>query len=202
MCKHVLFVEDHCIMIRSVGVIRNRATLPPIMMRATENTRQSATFYKQGNLLAKVHNKNVVYIAYVGKYNGKYTFKYGKSTDVFQREMGSHRKNFELFDMMYIHRTDMKDQVETIFEKELIVRNLHKTLVINNKRQVELFQLRRKSDVHKINDILVQVIAHCDSKTEQEDAMASALKLEEMKLKRAMIAYKLKLMQMKLLPQK
>lgn len=180
------------------GVVRNSKKVVQ-QPKPVSKAIASATFYKQGNLLTHVHNKNVIYIAYVGKYNGKYTFKYGKSTDVFQREMSSHRKNFEIFDMLYVHKTEMKDQVETMFEKELLIRNLHTTMVINNKRQIELFQLRKKSDVSKINDVLLKVIAYMDAtcSTSTQKELEMALKLEEMKLKRATILYKMKMMHLK-----
>lgn len=149
-------------------------------------------FYKHNsNLLSHYHQKNVVYIAYVGKHYGKYTFKYGKSTDIYQREMGSHRQNFNRFDMLYIYKTNLKDQVETMFEKELMIRGWHASLVLEDTakptRQTELFQLRRKKDVVEASDILLEVISQME-KTYAFNTMVDhmdALKLEEAKLKRA-----------------
>lgn len=99
-----------------------------------------ATFYKYNDLY-KFNNKNVVYIADVGKYNGEHIYKYGISGKVFEREYNAHRKNFEHFDMKIIKITDNKDIIEELFEKELLIRNMHRSLVINNKKQTELFTI-------------------------------------------------------------
>lgn len=95
-------------------------------------------FYKKVPLY-KYDNKNVIYIAYVGEYKNEPIYKYGKSTKLFEREFRAHRKNFEQFEMRHVHITDNKDVIEEMFEKELLIRNIHRTLVINDKKQTELF---------------------------------------------------------------
>jgi hypothetical protein len=100
----------------------------------------SSTFYKCNDLY-KYNNKNVVYIADVGTYNNERIYKYGISGKVFDREYNAHRKNFDHFDMKIIKITDNKDIIEELFEKELQIRNVHRSLIINNKKQTELFTI-------------------------------------------------------------
>ena len=158
----------------------------------TRKYTRTCSMYTRGALLTPYDNKNVVYIAYVGKYDAKYTFKYGKSTDVFQREMGSHRKNFERFDMLYIHTTNFKDQVECLLKKELLLRDLHTSLVINEKHQKELFQLKRKSDIKYVNDIVCGIIQHVEYQhghvgVKDKEYLLLEIELEKLRLQRALI---------------
>jgi prophage antirepressor-like protein len=89
-------------------------------------------------------NKAVVYIAYVGKYKGEYIFKYGLSRDMFRREYKEHRKIFDLFQVVFIGETDNCEEIETLFEKELKIRYLHRELTIGGKSQTELFTITTK----------------------------------------------------------
>lgn len=96
------------------------------------------SFYQTHDLY-KYHNKNVVYLAYVGKYDNKKLYKYGVSSNIYQREYMQHRKQFEEFEMCWIKQTSNMAQAEDLFEKELKIRNIHETRVIKNKKQTELF---------------------------------------------------------------
>lgn len=147
--------------------------------------------WNSGKLLTHVHKKNVVYIAYVGRLDGKYTFKYGKSSDVYQREMGSHRHNFDKFDMLYVHKTNMKDQVESLFEQELIAQRLHTTKMINNRKQTELFRLRRKMDVVDINDMLCDIIRSVD---DESAGLKDLIELERIRLQRMQLEVQSKIL--------
>ena len=111
-------------------------------------TKCCSHFYKKNDLY-KFNNKNVVYIADVGKYNNEHIYKYGISGKIFEREYNAHRKNFENFDMRVIKITDNKDVIEDLFEKELMIRNLHRSLVINDKKQTELFL--NNLNIHELN---------------------------------------------------
>jgi hypothetical protein len=97
-----------------------------------------APFYQQNDLY-KFDNKNVIYIAYVGNFNNEDVYKYGKSAKLFEREYNAHRRNFDTFNMQCVKITDNKDVIEDMLEKELLIRNMHRTITINSKKQTELF---------------------------------------------------------------
>ena len=109
------------------------------MLRVTSATGMTSGNFYRHNYLSKYDKKNVIYLAYVGQVNKRDIYKYGKSSDVFNREYLAHRKTFKTFEMVNIFQTNYKDHVETLLEKELKVRNLHQELIINRKRQTELF---------------------------------------------------------------
>ena len=145
------------------------------------------SFYKT-NLLSSYDKKNVVYIAYVGKYDGKHTYKYGKSTNIYQREQKSHKKAFDQFEMMCVYETNMKDQVEDAFEKELLCREIHTCRVIKHKRQTELFQLDSMEEFPSIQQLLVKTIKH------QEDKQ-----IGDVELKKLEYMYKIKMLEYKMM---
>ena len=144
--------------------------------------------------LSRIDKKNVIYIAYIGKYNNADTYKYGKSYDLYQRVHGSHRTAFDVFDIRHVYQTNHKDHVETLLEKNLKFINLHEELFINKKKQTELFQPRGIYTIDYVNDLVLDIIDEVEStdvarvKLEMEK-----LKLEKMKLRRDMkeIDYKM-----------
>lgn len=115
------------------------------------------SFYK-ANDLYKFDHKNVVYMAYVGNVNGEEMFKYGKTCKLFEREYNAHRKNFERFDMHCVKITDNKDVVEELFEKELQIRNVHRTAIIKTKRQTELFTITEDYPLEYITNLLGRIV--------------------------------------------
>jgi len=115
------------------------------------------SFYKNNDLY-KFNNKNVIYVARVGIINNEEIYKYGISGKVFEREFNVHRKNFDNFEMKLIKITDNKEVVEDIFEKELLIRNLHRKIKINNKKQTELFTLNNNYTFNYINKLLNRII--------------------------------------------
>lgn len=139
----------------------------------------------------------MVYIAYVGQYEGKHIYKYGKSANVYKREVQSHRNAFESFEMLYVHETNFKDQVETLFEKELVLRNMHRTMTINKKKQTELFMLDTQEDIGDVNKVLVNIIQHYHD-SHDEKRMATALELEKLAVKKLELQYKLKRLELKM----
>ena len=118
---------------------------------------QYTAFYK-GNDLYKYDNKNVIYLAYVGRYNNEDIFKYGKSVKLFQREYKTHVKNFEFFEMQHVYITDNKDIVEEILKRELLIRNLARTMVIQKKNQTELFATSDHYNLAYINRLIKRII--------------------------------------------
>jgi hypothetical protein len=115
------------------------------------------SFYRK-NDITRFDNKNVIYVAYVGLYKKQEIYKYGKSVSVYDREYLKHRKAFTEFEMRHIKITDNKDIIEDLFEKELKIRNLHRSIVINNKKQTELFTINNDYDYDYIIKLLNRLI--------------------------------------------
>ena len=86
----------------------------------------------------------VVYIAYVGKIKGEHIFKYGWSKDAFRREYKEHRKKFDTYQVVLIAGCENCIDVEALFKKELLLRNLYRSMNINDKPQTELFTISTK----------------------------------------------------------
>lgn len=149
--------------------------------------------FSKANGTHKYDQKNVVYIGYIGVYQNKHVFKYGKSSNIYQRE-ATHKKTFEHFELVYVHVTDMKDQVEQVFEKELMSQDLHTTLVIAEKKQTELFHLDSKDEIEKINELLCTIIE--DSDRTRSDSLK--LQLASISLRKLEIKYQTKLLEYKL----
>ncbi len=118
---------------------------------------QHVSFYKKNDLY-KYDNKNVVYLAYVGVVNGEDMFKYGKTSQLYEREYKAHRKNFEFFEMQHVKITDNKDIVEDLFEKELQMRNIHRKITIKSMKQTELFTVTEEYDFEYIKKMLNRIV--------------------------------------------
>lgn len=119
------------------------------------------SFYKTNDAF-KYSKQNVVYVAYVGKYNDQDHFKYGISTNIYQREYEQHRKNFEHFEMCLIKKAYNMHQAEDYLEKELKLRDLHRQLIIKNKKQTELFVTTDEYDYDFIRKLVNRVVRHAD----------------------------------------
>ena len=143
----------------------------------------SRTFYSK-NPLFKVDKKNVLYIAYIGKYNDLDTYKYGKSTNVYNREMLSHRNSFPTFEMKHIYPTNLKDQVEVMLGQELKIRNIHKELVIKDRKHIELFQTTEEYTLPYILDLTEEIIKYneCQERDMRQLEM-ERLRVEKLRLR-------------------
>ncbi len=108
-------------------------------------------YFYDDNALSDYENKAVMYVAYIGFYNGEHLFKFGLSRDVFSRDFIQHRKSFTKFNIIFIHECDNCEQVEDLFKHQLIAENLHRERTINGKSQTELFTFSKK----KSHDTLV-----------------------------------------------
>jgi len=121
------------------------------------NKRRSVHFYKNNDLY-KFDNKNVIYVAYVGNINNEDVFKYGKSAKLFEREYNAHRRNFDTFEMRCVKITDNKDVIEDLLEKELQIRDMHRTLTIKSKKQTELFATTEDYSLEYVCKLLKRLI--------------------------------------------
>ena len=96
------------------------------------------------NDVAKYSKKPVMYIIYIGKYDGIHLFKYGLSRDIMRRIYKEHVKHFDVCKVIYIEECANCEAVEKLFEKHMISLNLHREMVINDKNQTELFTVTTK----------------------------------------------------------
>ena len=98
-------------------------------------------FFYDYATFADYDGKPVLYISYVGKYKGEYIFKYGCTRNVFRREYTQHRKQFEIYQVVFIAECLNCEDVETLFENELKLRYFHRKMKIKDKKQKELFTI-------------------------------------------------------------
>ncbi len=137
-------------------------------------------------------DKNVVYIGYVGKYNNELIYKYGISSRIFSRDYNEHRKTFDAFELIYLKETDNNYKIETLFEKELKCRNLHRKLSFKNKNQTELFTIMPDNDIDKLTNMLdklietnpLPAILHANNKLKElENNNSTEIKIKEIDYK-------------------
>jgi len=100
---------------------------------------------------------NLVYVAYVGQHNKHMLFKYGKTHNICNR-IQDHKKCFDTFDLEFVEYTDNKDIVEKLFRQDLQHMGVHRSVVINNKKQTELFCLQDKNKLIDIRLRLKEII--------------------------------------------
>lgn len=110
----------------------------------------------------KYANQNVVYLAYVGKYNDKDIYKYGISSNIHNRVYLQHMKQFEQFDLRWVKKSYNNSQAESLFEKELKIKGIHTELVINNKKQTELFYVSPDLTFENIRKLYSKVTDYAD----------------------------------------
>ncbi|ANB50165.1 putative Bro-N domain-containing protein [Powai lake megavirus] len=110
------------------------------------------------NAISDFFNKNAIYIAYIGMYNGEHLFKFGLTKNIFNRDYKQHRKSFEKFKVVFIGETDNCENVESLFKQELRVRYLERQCVIKNKSQTELFTVTTKYTHQYFIDLMKKLI--------------------------------------------
>ncbi|AVL94396.1 putative Bro-N domain-containing protein [Moumouvirus australiensis] len=110
------------------------------------------------NAISDFFNKNAMYIAYVGIYNGEHLFKFGLTRNIFNRDYKQHRKSFEKFKIVFIGETDNSEKVESLFKQELCVRYLDRQHIIKNKSQTELFTVTTKYTHEYFIDLMKKLI--------------------------------------------
>lgn len=122
-----------------------------------------STFFKT-NLLKTFDKQNVFYVAYVGNHLHKDVerpiFKYGISTDIYSRIHTAHRKTFQQFEVQTIQITDKKELIESSFEKELKIRELHLRMKFNGKSQTELFYVDENYSIEDMLNITYELVKH------------------------------------------
>lgn len=131
--------------------------------------------------LYRFHNSNVVYLAYVGRYNNHDTFKYGISSNIYNRVLNQHKKQFQHFELYWVKQTYNMTFAESLFEQELKLKNIHTELVINNKKQTELFFETEEYSYEYIKRLYNRIANHADKDITDE---IKALKREIRLLKK------------------
>lgn len=116
----------------------------------------------------KYANQNVVYLAYVGKYHNQDIYKYGISSNIHNRVYLQHMKQFEHFELRWVKQSFNNSQAESLFEKELKVKGIHTELVINNKKQTELFFTNPDYSFEDIKSLYNKVTNYADKDILQE----------------------------------
>ncbi len=110
------------------------------------------------NLISQFENKNVVYIGYVGVHNNEHIFKFGKTRNIYNRDIKKHRSNFNFFEIIYVKDCVNYEIVEKQFKKELIAKKIHRKLNIRNKTDIELFTITNKISIDDIKRLMDDII--------------------------------------------
>jgi hypothetical protein len=96
--------------------------------------------------------------------------------------------------MRGIFETNYKDHVETLLEKELKIRDMHRVMDINGKKQTELFVPVSEFDYDYVESLVKDIIYDFDMK----DDRRLAIELEKLQIERLKLELKkLKAMSMK-----
>lgn len=107
----------------------------------------------------------------------KRLYKLGISRRIIMRDFDEHKKIFKKFRLIYIIECDNKEIVEGLFKEELRAKNLLKTLMINNKKYVEMFITTEKYSIKYIVNILNALVRDNPLKSiEIRDRMIEKLK--------------------------
>ena len=95
-------------------------------------------------MILKYSKKPVMYIVYVGKYDGIHLFKYGLSRNIERRIYKEHALQFDTCKVIYVDECANCEAVEKLFENRVISLKLHRETEINGKNQTELFTVTTK----------------------------------------------------------
>lgn len=112
---------------------------------------QQIGLYKT-NLMSDYDNKNVLYVGDIGEHNDEHLYKFGKTSNIYTRDYGQHKKTFEQFHIVHIVEYD--NNVEQIFKRELLSKQLLREITINQKKQTESFTTTIEHNIASIIDLL------------------------------------------------
>ena len=115
-------------------------------------------FFYDSAMISSFDKKAVIYIVYVGMYNGEHIFKYGFSRDIFRREHREHQKNFDEFRIVLICECDNCEEIENLFKMDLMNNYVQRKLTINNKVQTELFTVTANLSYEYFLDLVKKLI--------------------------------------------
>jgi len=116
-------------------------------------------FYSK-NLISEYKDKNVIYLAYIGKHNQQDMLKFGISSDFPRRELIEHRKTFAIFNVLYIEEAELSSHIENKLKLEFKARNMLQNIKINNKMQKEVVALNAINGVESCINIIKQLVSN------------------------------------------
>jgi prophage antirepressor-like protein len=122
--------------------------------------KQYKSFYDD-NMLVNYHEKNVLYIGYIGVHNDEPLFKFGKSINISRRDIEEHQKYYDSFELVYLRVCDNKDKVENIFKAELKAKKVHRPIRVKNKIEYELFGVNNMFSLETAKNIMDVLIDTC-----------------------------------------
>src|ERR1700747_606261 len=115
--------------------------IPSINQYGTYSLNKKPIEYKKfynDNSLSTYTNKNVIYLAYIDKYNNEECFKFGLSSDFPRRELLEHRKTFKIFDVVYIFEADNMNELEKMLKIEFNANKILRKITIDKKNYTEI----------------------------------------------------------------
>ena len=96
--------------------------------------RITKSFYDD-NMLSSFENNPVVYLIYIGEYDGKHKIKWGLSTNFVKRDLDQHRKNFKTFNVIGIWKTMAYKTVEDKMKINFLSKGMVTPLKIKTTRK-------------------------------------------------------------------
>ena len=134
--------------------------LPSIRKTGSYSLSDSEPDYEsfvKDNLISSYENVNSIYLAYIGKYDGFYYYKFGKTNSI-DRRNNEHKNNFDKFDLIRVFPTNNKDVVENKIKSDLRARNLIADKKINGKNQTELILETQDFNLSNIISLFEEII--------------------------------------------
>ncbi len=139
-----------------------KKVIPSVRKYGSYNNRvdyKHKSYYDNG-MITLFEGKNVVYIGYIGMFYNEHIFKFGKTRDIYNRDIKKHRKNFNFFDIIHIKECTNHEIIEEKFKKELIAKNIYRRIKINGKKKTELFTITNKISIENVIQLLENVIKY------------------------------------------
>lgn len=131
------------------SIINNNKMELPLQDDESENFNGNISDY---------HDKTVLYIGFIGKYNNELLYKYGISNRILKRIQKEHVKTFDTFNLKFIIESDNYKMVENLFEAELIQKGIHRTIILNENKYTELFTVTKHYSLYHIKEILTNIV--------------------------------------------
>jgi prophage antirepressor-like protein len=125
------------------SIFKNGTYSRPIKEGKLEEDLEKYDFYKN-NSLSSYENKNVIYIAYIGEHQDEDILKFGISSNFPKRDLEQHRKNYDIFKVLYIKESNKNNIIESKLKKDLKGMNMLRKLSINKNNNTELIALNEK----------------------------------------------------------
>jgi prophage antirepressor-like protein len=137
-----------------------------------------SNFYISNHIVNYV-NKKVIYIGYIGIYNGEHLFKFGISDDLFRRDFNEHKKSFSHFQIVHVEIAENHELIESIFKKQLRSDGMMRSKKINEKQQTELFaisyEITHNDRIRQIKEIIKETPTAAQIKEKHNTELKNAV---------------------------